>query len=626
MICNPSVYGRAAVAALALAGSVTAGTAAETLYGLDLSRGVFPAGVRVENTGGIPDVRCYARGYTLDGWTVGRYGTRGYVALAPTCMEESSGVCGSVLELPSRVFGTGEWLVWEGLSMLRHFPESYRVEFVGAHDGVPEILCEVSEEDYVWRRRTVSLEGLAGREGTIRIVVTSVHGYMLAMTGVAVIGGFDSWLEGSDLTPSSQGCLDGVPEVRVAFTNLGAAVTDVPMRCVFYAGEGEDAVECGFVAEGLWSAGERRVFGIAVPEEAGSEVRYSVGCAPDAPAGISGLPVEGSVSIGPFARRSLIDKGTGTWCNNCPAGELRLDEFRSGYRDMLLTANTHVNDVLANDGYWGELKWYAVPYMMLNRVRSTEGADTGGFAAYAGEPTDFDIRLSRIDAPDGRTLSVEACVRVAADTDNSGGRYRVGYVLTGDFHDPGMLSYMQENSCNMPLYGVYYYLPSKIPPSLMYYDDVTLTSEGAFDGIVDSLGMSLSPGVDYTCRWSAVVPELLADPSDARVVAYVLDTVTGEVLNADALRVGEEPSSGVGMRGTAEDRDMPVTARRHGVLYLDPEAGQDCRIEVFAPGGARVRDMRAAGGTDVSLGVPEGIYLVRVTGIGGSRTVKLLVD
>ena len=289
-----------------------------------------------------------------------------------------------------------------------------------------------------------------------------------------------------------------------------------------------------------------------------------------------GLTPEEETSVGsddPFTRRYLVDRGTGMWCINCPAGDIAVEHLLELYGDRVVTLNTHVNDALGNQAYWDYLKWYSVPYMMLNRIKASAGANTNKFSYYYDQPTSFAIRIDEIPAPQGRMLEMTAHVSVSEAIDNSDGRYRLGYVLTGDFHDPTNLEFIQSNNCTQPSYGPYYYLPPNIPPALMYYEDVTLTSDYAFSGIEGSLPASMEPGKDYEVRWQAEVPEILPDAAQARVVAYVLDTTTGQVQNTDALRVGEHPTGGVTDVRESESPDiLGATHEGIGIRLNDGEA------------------------------------------------------
>lgn len=105
--------------------------AAETPYEVSFKAGIIPAGVSVANNNALlPNADGYKRGWTDIGWTVDRYGARGYVALSPTytVTVDSDGKTGpvspseNVLTLPLLTIKDGDFLKWDALSMHRISP------------------------------------------------------------------------------------------------------------------------------------------------------------------------------------------------------------------------------------------------------------------------------------------------------------------------------------------------------------------------------------------------------------------------------------------------------------------------------------------------------------------------
>lgn len=327
----------------------------------------------------------------------------------------------------------------------------------------------------------------------------------------------------------------------------------------------------------------------------------------------------------PFMRRHLVDRGTGIWCVNCPAGDIAVDQLLEQYGDRIVTVSTHVRDILGNQAYWDELDWYAVPYMMINRIKASEGENTNKFSRYLEQPTSFGIRIDEIPAPQGRTLEMTAHVFVSEAIDNSGGRYRLGYVLTGDFHNPTNRAFEQKNNCSHPTYGPYYYLPSSIPPELMYYEDVTLTSDYAFSGIEGSLPASLEPGKDYEVRWQAEVPELLSEAAKARVVAYVLDTTTGEVMNAVEMRTGAHQAGVAGYLSDAAPSGI-LGATREGVNFRLTD-GDSYRLDIHSVAGSLIGSHSgiSRGYEILPHQLSPGIYIITLTTAHSHTSVKVAV-
>ena len=339
-------------------------------------------------------------------------------------------------------------------------------------------------------------------------------------------------------------------------------------------------------------------------------------------------PIEEETTTGsddPFMRKYLVDRGTGMWCVNCPGGDLVMDELLNLYGDRIVAVNTHVNDALGNQEYWNELDWNSVPRLMLNRIKASAASGANKFSQYYDQPTSFAIRIDEIPAPQGRMLEMTAHVCVSEAIDNADGRYRLGYVLTGDFHDPTNPKFIQNNNLSQPAAGPYFYLPSTIPPELMYYDDVTLTSETAFSGIEGSLPASMEAGKDYEVKWQAEVPELLPDAASARVVAFVLDTITGEVENADALRVGEHPTGAVNPINEAESSGI-LGATRDGV-NVKLTAGTEYRLDIYNVAGSMIGSHSgiSRGSEVLPYHIAPGIYIITLSTANSHTSAKVCV-
>lgn len=615
--------------ALAIAAGLPAAAAdVTTLYRLDLSRGTWPVDVEVANLNGVlPAADVYKRVYTADGWSIDRYGDRGYVALSPTYTGKDDASCAAALTLPPRTVGKGEWLSWEALSAYRGCPESYRVEAVPADGGTPVLLAEVAEEDFAWRLRMVSLDAVEGREVSVRFMATSTRGYVLALSDVRVLSGFDRWLEVADATPRWQGSADDVPRLSLDVTLHGASAEDTAFVCTFTGADGSVA-RAEVRADGVWSDGERRGIAVDLPAEVWPAVDYTF--LPDETTAMdaAGGAAAGHTYVSVFPRRVMVDKGTGMWCVNCPAGEVAVAGLRDELGDALITVNTHVNDALANAAYWSSLKWYDVPRMMLNRVQATAGSNVNAFAGYYDVPAEFGVGVASVEETTPGTIHGVVNVRVAGETDNSDGRYRLGCVVTGDFHDPANPDFIQQNTCNFPTYGAYYYLPSRIIPALMRYEDVSLTSEYAFGGIGGSLPDMLMPGVTYEAAVDEVLPDIAAGATGLRLVAFVLDTQTGEVLNADELLKGETPQPPASV-ANVESGNLRIACGRNGDIRLAGlRPGESFSAEVFSAAGSRVWSLSGiAGDETVTLSAPlgSGLYVVRAATPHDTASARIIV-
>ena len=160
---------------------------------------------------------------------------------------------------------------------------------------------------------------------------------------------------------------------------------------------------------------------------------------------------------------------------------------------------------------------------------------------------------------------------------------------------------------------------------MMFYYDTTLTYETAFTGVEGSLPAVLKPGEEYVYEWSVEVPELLADAAEARVVAFVLDAETGEVLNCGEVLAGHSLANGI--RLIEPETVKPGMAYANGSLMLSLPAGETYRVEAYSLAGAKVSGAVGVSDGSASIGfaLPAGAYIIRAASAGGTAACKAFV-
>ncbi len=94
-----------------------------------------------------------------------------------------------------------------------------------------------------------------------------------------------------------------------------------------------------------------------------------------------------------------------------------------------MSRHTPIPDRLECQEYWPGLKFYAVPYMMIDRNRQSAGELDNNFDRQLWTPVKAEIVPTSCDVTD-YNAEVGFKVRFADDTDNASDRYRIGYVVT----------------------------------------------------------------------------------------------------------------------------------------------------------------------------------------------------
>lgn len=582
-------------------------------YSPNFGSGKLPAGVTTSNSSEVkPGVDFYKRGWTEDGWTVDRMGGKGYVVMAPTHTGSEVPV-NSLLTLPAQDVTENMVLSWEALSLLPGFPESYRVLVQPEGAGAEEVFA-VDGENSGWTRHIVSLERFAGRKCAVSFLCNSVNRYMLMLSGIRIGALKENDVVLTDRT-ERYGDMSGTT-VRGIVRNVGTPIRGGAVVCYLADGSEAGRMNLGDV----FDSDRTEEFAIRCPGVMDTATEYTLSVVTSD--GTQILTQQGSFYTSSFRRTLLVDKATGMWCVNCPKGALLMEDMEREYGSQVVGVETHIynNDPLENVPYWDSLGFHSVPYFMLNRVKATSGDDLSKFAGYYDTPTRFGIRFGSITVNGNESVSVSVAVSAAEAFDNSADRYRVGYVLTAGFHSD---DYLQANTCNMPADRQFFYLPARIPGELVTFHNVSLTSEYSFDGIGNSLPSEIQAGGEMEFFFTVNRPELLADLRQGRIVAYVLDTESGEVLNVAARGLAED-YSGVRLP-SASVADCPGALTVAGNGLIQVRADGKWTLRCYDMAGSLCHQAEGCGDMLTATNFPAGMYVARLETGNYGDIVKFIV-
>lgn len=258
-------------------------------------------------------------------------------------------------------------------------------------------------------------------------------------------------------------------------------------------------------------------------------------------------------------KRVVIEEMTGTTCPNCPLGIVTLEKLHKIYGDNIIPVGIHTypGDMMGNGlmDYSNFLGLMSAPSARINRQKGiyypikslgSQYVDTD-----AGDPLWLDIvteemnRLPLCDisvkaSNDELTSDIryEATVRYAVNAHNQ--QLAVFFVVLEDG-----LSNMQQNNfgqASSPLLGQW-------GQGGIYSDYVVLGYEhnhvargtigNTYGGTIGLLPTSPSSGTEYTAVITAPLPKSVVDVSKTTVVGMLIDTQTGEVINAASARLND---------------------------------------------------------------------------------------
>lgn len=506
-------------------------TPAKADYSPDFSLGQMPAEIAVANEAGIePASAYYKHGWTSDGWTLERFGSKGYVLVCPShTAAETPQPMRSVLTLPAYDVTGDTWLRWEASSMIARLPEAYAVEIVAEGSDMSETLIEVAAENADWTTRMISLGKYAGKRCRVSFVCKSANCYELMLGGIALTEPKTPVWSGKNLT-AWFGDMSGT-NVKGTVTNYGAPAEVSAVILLDADGNETDRMEIGRVI----GTAEDLTYSFDGTAEKDTRTSYSVRLVLADGSTVSVKELAGSYFSSTFTRRHLVDKATGFWCNNCPQGNLQLETLSRQFGEALIPVETHVRDLIANTDYFSNLKLYAIPAFRMDR----HSKGNNGFkdmASFYDIPANHDVVFEKISltSPDELTLRV-----VVKHPEGENADFKLGYVITADLKD--VPEYYQSNNLTSVSAERYYFLPSTITSDLLEFKHVSVTSEHAFEGL-DAVSSFRSEGGMCCSTYEFTVPRpaLVSDFRDASVVAFALDNSTSIVLNAATVRLDKD--------------------------------------------------------------------------------------
>ena len=547
--------------------------AAHGEYTLEISRGKFPEGVKTENlNGNIPDETWYKRSWTEDGWSIGDYGTSNSVAVSPTHVDKGS--CENTLTLPPITIEEGEWLSWEGCEGYPLFKDLYTVEFRPEGNETWTTLGEYTEEKSNWNIHMIDMSAYQGINGEIRFVCRSDAGYLLVLNKICVRKPTDHTFATTNKTPKL--FATGELEAGNALTEISVMNTGAPMQGAIIGITVGDDVVSSLREDTYWPTGETRQFQLPLPLTPNVRADYKITIEPTD--GEKQTLAESFAYCTSFKRHLYVDKGTGMWCNACPTGTLLIEQLEETYGDNLIVGETHQGDPLANDMYFTWLRFYAIPYLMLNHIQSTKGDDLKKFESQICVPTEMGIHITGMSVKSDGTLRARASVSTSESFAAVDRTYRIGYMLTRNVSGNENPGYYQNNICTMAKEKQFRYLPSRMTFPMCYFPNVTIPSQLAtdsenpgFTGISGSLPETLAAGETYDYEWDIPLPEGFDSFDGIRLAAYIIDAGNRYIINGTATYIDDST-------GIQEITDVTPESKPGRIFTIDgrqvrPEKG-----------------------------------------------------
>ncbi|MDD7125174.1 MAG: Omp28-related outer membrane protein, partial [Bacteroidales bacterium] len=244
-----------------------------------------------------------------------------------------------------------------------------------------------------------------------------------------------------------------------------------------------------------------------------------------------------------FPRRIVMEEATATWCGWCPRGMMTIEQMKKKYPDNFIAIAIH-NDSEMQVGnsynpFFDMVKGYPSAY--INRKEKIDLS-----------PFDLEDMKDKGEAKvttQARCLSAKE-VEVESETvfgfsDNGTTEYRLAYVVTEDNVGPYMQAnaYSNPTAVDNPVDLMNWWTHQSSPVKVMFNEVAREIFD--YNGVEGLLPRGVTEGETYKTKYTLTVPDNVKDLSNVRIVTLILDTRTGEILNADLCSLSDIPDTSI---------------------------------------------------------------------------------
>lgn len=263
-------------------------------------------------------------------------------------------------------------------------------------------------------------------------------------------------------------------------------------------------------------------------------------------------------------KKVVVEEGTGTWCTWCPRGAVFMDMIATQFAEVAIPIAIHNFDPMTLPEYDQAFSATIGGYPSGHVDRKLTDIDPNTFIAAlqsveervvpvaVNVTTDFDPLTRMV------TISATGYLSIATQAND----LRFAAVITEDSVTGTTPDYDQINAyaggLNGPM-GGYENLPNPVPASQMVYDFVARALLGGFDGLENSIPSAVEAHEPFAVEFTYHVPAEY-NVEHMKATVFVLDEVTGEILNGDIVALQETVS-------------VPLVPLGKSVLYPNPTSG-----------------------------------------------------
>jgi hypothetical protein len=339
-----------------------------------------------------------------------------------------------------------------------------------------------------------------------------------------------------------------------------------------------------------------------------------------------------------FPKTTVYEEGTGSWCGWCVRGHAGLKDMLHNHQDdSFIGIAVHNGDPMVVTAYDAAMATFisGYPSGIMNRVHKDVDAGISAIEdAYAIEITR--VPVAKIDIqnqvwnPATREISFDAVSTFALDMSNS--NFNISGVIVENGVTGTATGYNQANyyvpgaatAAGIDLIdweGINWKnLPNPIPAASMVYNHVGRALLGGFDGFAGSVPTTVVYNTPYSYNMTYTLPTT-QDENNTELVVFVLDNVTGQIVNARMMPLNTQLSTNQFAKNDINLYPNPST----GIVHFDtPNAVSIAIVDVLGKTVFTAQNVTKETNVDLS-NLQKGVYFAKINGESGSFSKKIIL-
>lgn len=578
-----------------LTASHAAPSASSERYNFD--KGIPSDFILIDNDGNTPSVDVSRYGFKVGTPWVSHYveAENNYVA-ASTSWYATSGTSDDWMILPQFTVESADATVtWRAMADNAMFSDGYAVYVSEGGGAVSDFdkskpLFTVAAEQAEWTFHSVSLADYVGKTVRVAFVNNSKDCSLLFIDDIMI---------GTPATVRMEHTMRPLVKPSDEIIIQGNVSTDMsePVKGFTIGYEYDGTTRTQSFADTELEPGEVFPVSVATGDKipVGETRTYNIWIE------ASGERYETSATMTSRYNKVVAEELTGNWCGWCIRGIVTFEEMKEKYPDSFIGIAVHGDDFLENDEYTSYIQSVSAstgyPNSITNRDRTTTNDPEYIPVFYESKANADIVGYVGLELGGGEGGEYTATASVMLNENSQDSRYRMGYVVVeNDVYEEGNPDYVQRNyysgGTEGPMDG-YENMPEYITD--FHFQDVGRGTIGAPEGIEGSLPASMDAGKTYMHETAFTLPETVLNPDNVYIVALLLDSRNGNIVNADMQKLTGGKPTGIDTASTADGPD---------------------HIEVYTIDGRRVPQHVTR----------PGIYIVRTVSGGKATTRKIAIQ